>query len=236
MNISTLQPIGKPVKVAMSNKFSDRSFKTMAKAENRLKGSYRNIVNLPISPSNVTVGMEWYAEAHQVAKTVGVLAGYHDEMAIRVGAGVLSALSPMRDWVLNIAIAILLVTEGKQKHVKIQHDKALAMLAGKEPISVLGDRANKTKSFYLAIMNPNNNWSDPVLDRHAVAVYMGRSVSDKESKALDSPNVYSRIVRAYLKASELTGINHHALQAMTWTQWRENKGLSGIATRQLAIE
>ena len=235
MNIVTLQPIGKSAKVAMSNKFSDRSL-LMAKAENRLKGSYRNILNLPISPTNVTVGMEWYSEAHQVAKTVGVLAGYHDDMALRVGAGVLSALSPMRDWDLNIAIAILLVTEGKQKHTKIQHDKALAMLAGKEPIEILGDRANKTKAFYLAIMNPNNNWTEPVIDRHAVAVYMGRTVTDKEIKALESPKVYNRIVRAYMKASELTGINHHALQAMTWTQWRENKGLSGKTSRQLAIE
>ena len=209
----------------------------IAKAENKLKGSYRNIVNLPISPTNVTIGMEWYAEAHQVAKTVGVLAGYHDAEALKVGAGVLSALSPMRDWDMNIAIAILLVTEGKQKHVKSQHDKALAMLAGKEPLSVLGDRANKTKSFYLAIMNPNNHWSDPVLDRHAVAVYMGRSVSDSEIKALDRPKVYNRIVKAYMKASKLTGINHHALQAMTWTQWRENKGLTASSNaRQLAIE
>ena len=85
-------------------------------------------------------------------------------------------------------------------------------------------------------MNPNNNWTEPVIDRHAVAVYMGRTVTDKEIKALESPKVYNRIVRAYMKASELTGINHHALQAMTWTQWRENKGLSGKTSRQLAIE
>ena len=98
-------------------------------------------------------------------------------------------------------------------------------------------RANKTKSFYLAIMNPNNHWSDPVLDRHAVAVYMGRVVSDRELRLLDSYKVYSKVEKAYLKACKVVGINRHMLQAITWTQWRENKGLlSKVGNRQLAIE
>ena len=208
----------------------------MTKAENKLKGSWRNIVSLPISTANILAGQEWYVEANAVAKTIGILAGYLEEEATVVGAGILSALSPMRDWDLNIAISLLLVREGKQKHFKAQHDKALAILAGRDPVKVLGGKARKTQAFYQAILEPNNDWSPPVIDRHAVAVYMGRSVSDRELKLLESPKVYNRVVSAYLKASRETGLNHHILQAMTWTQWRIDKGYSQSSSRQLAVE
>ena len=205
----------------------------MAKAENRLKGSYRNIIELPISTANIQAGHDWYVDANKIARTVGSLAGHTNENAVKVGSGVLSALSPQRDWDINISQALLLVTEGIHKHFKVQCDKAVAIMQGKEPLKVLGARATKTKAFYQAILEPNNDYSQPVIDRHAVAVYMGRSVSDKELKALDSSKVYNRIANAYIRASKVVGMNHHVLQAMTWTQWRENKGITSAASRQV---
>ncbi len=203
------------------------------KAENKLKGSWRNIVSLPISTANIQAGHQWYVDANSIARAVGMLAGYIDSQALMVGAGIISALSPRREWDLNISQAILLVTEGTKKHFQIQHDKAMDILAGKDPIKALGDKARKTQSFYQAIIEPNNEWSMPVIDRHAIAVYMGRSVSEKELKLLDSPKVYARIEQAYIKASRVTGLNHHILQAMTWTQWRENKGITQAFSRQV---
>ena len=212
----------------------------MVKPENKLKGSFENILTLPISPTNVAVGNEWYIEANHVATIVGGLAGYSGTRATSVGAGVVSALSPRREWDLNITQSLLLVTEGKKKHFQVQHDKAIAIVSGTDPVEALGENARKTQSFYQAILHPNNDWSMPVIDRHAVAVYMGRVVSDKELKWLDSPRVYSRIEKAYLKASKLSGINRHILQAMTWTQWREDKGIiskpSRLNSRQLSTE
>ena len=212
--------------------FTMGDLQTMVKAENKLKGSWRNIVNLPISTANIQAGHDWYVEANVVAKTVGVLAGYAND----VGAGILSAQSPMRDWDLNIAISLLLVTKGTRKHFVVQHNKALAIMQGRDPMKVLGARATKTKAFYQAIIEPNNDTTKSVIDRHAVAVYMGRSVSDRELKALDSNKVYDRIANAYLRASKETGLNHHILQAMTWTQWRQDKGYSQASSRQLATE
>ena len=216
--------------------FTMGDLQTMVKAENKLKGSWRNIVNLPISTANIQAGHDWYVEANVVAKTVGVLAGYANDEAIKVGAGILSAQSPMRDWDLNIAISLLLVTKGTRKHFVVQHNKALAIMQGRDPMKVLGARATKTKAFYQAIIEPNNDTTKSVIDRHAVAVYMGRSVSDRELKALDSNKVYDRIANAYLRASKETGLNHHILQAMTWTQWRQDKGYSQSSSRQLATE
>ncbi len=207
----------------------------MAKAENRLKGSWRNIANLPISTANIQAGHDWYVDANKIARTVGHLAGYVDEQATVVGAGILSALSPMRDWDLNVTQSILLVTDGVRKHFETQHNKALDILAGKDPLQVLGANATKTQAFYQAIIDPNNDTSMPVIDRHAVAVYMGRSVNDKELKRLDSPRVYGRIANAYIKAGKETGLNYHILQAMTWTQWRQDKGYTQSTGRRLSI-
>jgi len=204
------------------------------KAENKIKGSWRNIVNLPISTANIQAGHDWYVDANSIAKTVGMLAGYVDAQALMVGAGIISALSPRREWDLNISQAILLVTEGTKKHFQIQHDKALAILAGKDPIKVLGPKARKTQAFYLAIVYPNNDWSPVVVDRHATAVYKGENVGDDELKFLESLKVYGRIEGAYYKAARVTGLNHHILQAMTWTQWRENKGITQPSGRQVA--
>ena len=206
----------------------------MTKPHNKLRGSWRNIVNLPISTANIQAGQVWYVDANKIARTVGRLAGFIDTKATSVGAGVISALSPRREWDLNISQAILLVAEGTKKHFTVQHDKAVAILHGKDPVIALGVDARKTQAFYQAIVYPNNEWSMPVIDRHPVAVYMGRSVSEKELKLLESPRVYNRIQNAYIKASNHVGMNRHILQAMTWTQWREDKGITQPTSRQVA--
>ena len=209
----------------------------MAKAENRLKGSYQNILGLPMTAANIPAGQNWYPEAHKIAFTIGVLAGYSGDRAVEVGAGIISALSPRTEWMSNINKAILLATEAIQKHTLQQHNKAMKILDGAAPEDVLGPRAFKTQAFYKAILDPNNDYSPPVIDRHAVGVYMGRPVTDRQQRALESPKVYGRVERAYLRAAREVGTNHHVLQAQTWSQWRTNKGvITTENSRQLTIE
>jgi len=207
-----------------------------AKAHNRLRGSMDNILTLPMTAQSIASGMTWYPAANKVAGAIGTLAGFSDYEATKVGAGVLSALSPTIEWGRNIEIAILLVTEGTRKTYGLQCDKAMQILEGMEPMDVLGDRAPKTKAFYQAIIDPNNDYSPPVIDRHAVAIYMGRAVSEKELRLLESTPVWNRVQNAYLRASKQVGMNHHILQAQTWCQWRTNKKLDGGSGRQLTIE
>ena len=212
----------------------------MAKHENRLKGSYKNILSLEMTAESIVQGENWYEEANKIAYTIGRLAGYRKQLdCVRVGAGILSALSPTIEWGQNVNIAILLVTSKGQirKTYTKQHDKAVAIMHGADPEVVLGDRARKTKAFYRAILEPNNSYSEPVVDRHAVAIYMGRAVSDRELKALESTKVYNRIANAYIRAGKEVGLNHHILQASTWTQWRVFKGIDkGSNSRQLTVE
>ena len=210
----------------------------MAKPENRLRGSYLNILALPMTAESVVQGQNWYEEANKIAYTVGRLAGYRRQVdCVKVGAGIISDLSPTIEWGQNVNIAILLVTskgEVKQTYQR-QHDKAVAIMNGADPEKVLGTRATKTKAFYRAIVDPYNDYSEPVIDRHAVAVYMGRAVSERELRALESTKVYNRIAKAYMRASKAIRINHHMLQAQTWTQWRTSKGVDRQG-RQLSIE
>ena len=197
----------------------------MPKAHNKLRGSYRNIVKIlkGATPDAVFAGEAWYREANQVAQSIGEMANYTELKALQVGAGILSALSPQMGWGMNVTIAILLVREGTRKTTLANHTKALKILAGEEPLKVLG--GEKVKAFYLAIVEPYNNETEVVIDRHAIAVYLGRTPKgDRELSMVDSPKVRNRIRGAYLKVSKDYNINHHLLQSITWNAWRmENK-------------
>jgi len=193
--------------------------------QNRLKGSFRNIVNLELSQHNILDGNSWYDRANAIATEIGSMLNYSDDKATEVGAGILSALSPQVEWNQNVAFALDCVV-GIKRQTNIQHQKAIRIALGENPIDVLGTKAYKTQNFYLAIRYPNNDWSMPVVDRHATPIYVGRIVNKKELISLANYGVHKRIGKAYIKASIVKGINRHKLQAMTWLQLRENKGIT----------
>ena len=193
------------------------------KMENRLKGSYRNIVDVfnCASMESIQEGLAWYRDAHLLAQVIGRLGGYkiHPHSVI-VGAGILSALSPQVSWEQNVKWAIELATRRKQYTTGRNHDKALRILNGEHPMQVLGGR--KVIAFYKAIVAPEGS-GEPVIDRHAVAVYMGRNVPEKEILQLQIPQVMSRVQTAYKKASSVLDVHHHRVQAITWSEWRRQK-------------
>jgi hypothetical protein len=195
------------------------------KAHNKVRGSYRNIVKCfeTASLSSVKEGATWYLEAQDIAMVIGRLGGYKDPQALFVGAGVLAALSPQVEWGDNIQWAIQLVVKGVRKQTHANHNKALRILQGEKPINVLG--GYKVRAFYKAIVAPNGS-GEPVVDRHALAIYMGRNVVEKELQYLQSPVVMARLQGAYKKASNILGIHHHELQAITWLEWRARKGIT----------
>ena len=193
----------------------------MPKAHNKLRGSYRNIAKIlkGATPDAVFAGEAWYREANQVAQSVGEMADYTGLKALQVGAGIIAALSPQMGWGMNVTIAILLVTKGTRKTTLANHIKAVKIREGEEPLKVLG--GEKVKAFYLAIVDPYNDSTEIVIDRHAIAVYLGRAPKgDRELSMVDSPKVRSRIRGAYLKVALDYNINHHLLQSITWNAWR----------------
>lgn len=195
------------------------------KARNKVYGSYRNIIKCyeTASLSSIRDGATWYREAQDIATVIGRLGGYKNHQALFVGAGVLAALSPQVEWGDNIQWAIQLVVKGVRKQTHANHNKALRILQGEKPTNVLG--GSKVRAFYKAIVAPEGS-GEPVIDRHALAIYMGRNVTEKELYYLQSPIVMGRLQGAYKKASAKLGIHHHELQAITWLEWRANKGIT----------
>jgi len=195
------------------------------KARNKVYGSYRNIIKCYETASLVSIrdGATWYREAQDIATVIGRLGGYKNHQALFVGAGVLAALSPQVEWGDNIQWAIQLVVKGTRKQTWNNHNKALRILQGEKPNAILG--GSKVRAFYKAIVAPEGS-GEPVIDRHALAIYMGRNVTEKELNYLQSPKVMTRLQGAYRRASHKVGIHHHELQAITWLEWRTNKGIT----------
>ena len=192
---------------------------------NDIKGSYRNILNLNISQECKEIGERWYPEAHEIALGLGKLAGYKGDVGrVTVGAGILAALSPQTEWGDNIHLAHLLIGTGHASgQTGVNNEKALKILQGEDPMTVLKGR--KVVPFYKAIVNPEGD-NPTVVDRHASAVYMGRPLIEKELNQLQSPVIYRRISGAYAKAAKVKGVHPNVLQAQTWLQWRINRGVA----------
>ena len=194
------------------------------KAENVVKGSYRNIVDAynSASPASHAEGTRWYTDAHGIAKQVSDMADSDD---IRVGAGIIAALSPQMEWGDNVIEAIQLCTTGKaSRQTKVNEDKAILIAQRQDPDTILG--GEKVVPFYHAIVNPTGQYK-PVVDRHAIAVYYGKPVTSKElSRVFGSKKVMQRIQSAYVRAGKVTGQHYNVVQATTWVQHRKNKGIA----------
>jgi len=195
----------------------------MPKAENVVKGSYRNIVSAyhEASTASHSEGQQWYVDAHGIAKQVSAMLNTQD---VRVGAGILSALSPQMEWGDNVTEAIKLVTTGHStKQTQANNDKAILIAQDQNPEEILG--GEKVTAFYHAILNPTGQ-DKPVIDRHAITVYYGKAVTKQQlSRVFSSKKVMQRIQSAYIRAGRELGQHYNVVQATTWVQHRKNKGI-----------
>ena len=201
----------------------------MAKAENTVKGSHKNITDMWFSAteSSIREGYTWYTDAHNIAKQVSELCGTTD---IRVGAGILAALSPQMEWGENIAEALKFASLGySKKQTGANNAKAEKIRAGQDPAEVLGGL--KVKAFYEAIVEPFGD-GNPVIDRHALTVYYGKPVSKRDrNRAFSNARVIERLQWSYKKSAKdislVLGytVHYNVVQAVTWVQHRKDKGL-----------
>ena len=194
----------------------------MAKAHNIVRGSYQNIVQAynKASAESFFEGREWYTDANSIAEQVSTLLGTED---IRVGAGILSALSPQIAWGENVAEALKFTSLGySTMQTQANNAKAQKIQEGQDPETVLGGA--KVTSFYHAILEPTGLYK-PVVDRHAIAVYYGKPVSRRDlGRAMSNPRVIRRIQSAYVRASRIVRQHYNVVQATTWVQHRKDKG------------
>ena len=182
----------------------------------------KNIVSVwsMATESQVTAGREWYPTAH---RTAGMLA----DGDVKVGAGLLAALSPQTPWWLNVELACDAYDAGvASRHTTDSTSKANRILAGIDPERVLPMR-RKTGQFYRCILNP----SDPVavcIDRHAYDIAVGIPLGDW-NRGLSAHGRYALLGQSYWEASQRIGEAPSVIQAVTWVTWRDS--LAGVGTR-----
>lgn len=165
-------------------------------------------------------GRSWYKVAHETAKMLA-------DGDVKVGAGLLAALSPQTAWWLNVELACDAYEAGTaRRHTKDSCSKANKILAGLDPEDVL-PMERKTGQFYRCILDPED--SEAVcIDRHANDIAVGIPLGDW-SRGLSTTSRYNLIADCYREAARRLEQLPSTVQAVTWVAWRNN--LAGVGTR-----
>ncbi len=176
--------------------------------------------------AEIAKGERWYADALTFCSAVAQSTG----LSVSTVAGVVAALSPNNRWPRNQADAERLCrafsagTISDAAAVKVStfngnKSKALQILAGAQPLEVLGGL--KVRAFYDCILGN----AAVCVDGHAYAIWLGSYVPTTKTPKL-SPKLYESIAAAYGHAAQTinaamgTVYSAAQVQAITWTVWQ----------------
>ena len=178
------------------------------------KTSVRNIIKIYELCEAPT---QWYQDANLYAAK---LAQEYNYTTAQI-CGVIAAFSPLKSWTENKVITELYLKSGKCKHTKTMKNKAAAILKTTdiEEIAVILN-GNKITSFFLNMLQPNNTEA-VTIDRHAIAIILGRPIKENEGNFTDKQYLF--FVNCYKIAAKKLDIVPSLLQSATWEKWRELK-------------
>lgn len=165
-------------------------------------------------------GALWYPRALDRAKEMAREYNTNPQVA----AGVIAALSPQQEWNQNLRMAEeTLRTKRFIGHYKANTNKAKAIYRGEFPEMVLTSKYGyqKTLRFYQCISSAGK-CERVCLDRHALAVVLGRPATDRERGRLKG-KTYDLIAEAYRGVARKLGLTPGTLQAITWVTWKRLK-------------
>lgn len=172
------------------------------------------ILNTYIAASDdiVEEGINWYPRAQDVCRDI---AGSKWHRA----AGVIAALSPMQRWVNNVTLARRVWEQGHAEGCGLGQNcrKAERIYNGEDALDVLG--GEKVTNFFLTILDPSLD-PEPVIDRHAFDIAVGKRCNDSERSILQRKGEYARFAAAYREAANRTGLLSWQIQAVTWAEWK----------------
>ena len=174
-----------------------------------------------LSQAHRREGEDWYPTAHELACELADAHGLDVEQT----AGILAVFSPALSWESTIVDTRSYLERGETvyqygrnliKAGLIRDYKAYDAIAGP-----------KVRPFWQAICSP---WGDspPVIDRHALSVWAGRTLTDRERKVYGegsrrAANRIAEVQAAYVETARRVGVHHHVVQATTWI-WQRNRG------------
>lgn len=188
---------------------------------------------LPMTTRNVTKafrlstaqdredGLHWYDYARDYAASL--------DSDIPRAAGILAALSPQQSWPVNKRMAAEFYAGRRNVHTSDNVAKALAILDGAEPLSVLG--GPKVRAFYTNIMGMDTTEA-VTIDRHAIMVCEGRVIAGDALKAYFGTRRNRQYVSEYVSAAKIlsketgTYMTPAQIQAITWVWWRRNHAIA----------
>lgn len=172
-------------------------------------------------------GASWYPAANEAAARMASRYG----CSLQTAAGVIAALSPNNKWERNLRDADSLIgafclgTTADAEAVKVSafgrnKIKALNILAGADPLAVLGGL--KVRAFYSCIMG---DAEAVCIDGHAFSIWQGQYIPTTKTPTI-SAKLYAAIAADYARAAEtingIIGASYTAaqVQAITWTVWQ----------------
>ena len=166
---------------------------------------------------------DWYREAHNFGVEVSTFLKSFRNYNITVNQvlGIVSALSPLKEWEKNKEIAVDFILTGDCGHMGANKRKARQILdcngSDDEILKILN--GPKTSRFYMNMMYPDG--TGVTVDRHAIAIAIGRTATDKEQSL--TPKAYEFIEKCYIMTAETLGLDPLHLQSITWLTWKRIK-------------
>lgn len=155
------------------------------------------------TPENKIKGRDWYKKANNYC----VYISKQFKVDLPIVVGILSALSPLKEWGLNKRLLQFYLQGQRNVHTKSQVFKCDLILQGKDIETCLGGM--KTINFYRNILDPTDN--EPVtIDRHILKLY-------PEIKSL-TPKRYNNIKEDFHQAATNKGTISNRCQAICWLE------------------
>lgn len=159
-------------------------------------------------------GMLWYPSAFD---TVADMAARHD-VTHSVAAGVVAALSPRTFWSVNVAAAdYMLATNGEHYESTLwaNHNRALNVMRGADPLTAWSDRAPKIRSFY---RNLCGDTSAVTVDVWAALAAL--TAQNDPARVLPRVGAYEAVSGAYRALAGTVGVDPCTAQAQVWVTIR----------------
>lgn len=168
------------------------------------------------TPIEVSEGMEWYPNAHSFALSL--------DSDVWRAAGVIAALSPLKEWNLNMRLAKRAFDTGVVSgNIGMHNAKAQRILDGNyspdEILSILN--GDKTRQFATSIAQ-NGDCDIAVIDRHAYDVAVATVHTDATRPKIGK-NLYRKLSEHYRQAAYEVGVSVSQIQAITWVTWKREK-------------
>lgn len=158
------------------------------------------------TPGQKARAVSWYPVAHDLAEIIG-------NGDVRVGAGLLAALSVNKSWSLNKKLAADAAKGNVHGHMSIVLGWVRDILNGKDPMIVLPPDS-KTWNFYRAIVDP----LDPdtvVIDRHVHDAIVGKTYGNVR-RGLSNKTRYATFAHAVRVAARELEMLPNEVQAILW--------------------